>query len=159
VSRTLLLIEFFLQFLDLTPQLLVLQCVPIDLELGRVQVAALFVVPLGQLLDLALSQKQFALELVLLLFQTGALPSVLGPHLLQLAELLSKSFEHGVFFLHVACLSVHESAQVHLLFFLLMSPLILFVSQLLQSALSIPLALLCLLDLHPNLIIQVLVLL
>ena len=57
------------------------------------------------------------------MFQAGALPPILGPHLLQLAKLLSQSFEHGVFFFHVARLGVHESTHVHLLFFLLVSSL------------------------------------
>ena len=57
MHRIFLLVELFLEFLDLTPQRLVLESVPVYFKLSGIQSASFFVVPLGQLLDLAFSQE------------------------------------------------------------------------------------------------------
>ena len=57
MHRIFLLVELFLEFLDLTPQRLVLENVPVYFKLSGIQSASFFVVPLGQLLDLAFSQE------------------------------------------------------------------------------------------------------
>ena len=123
VHRALLVFEFLLKLFDFAPELLILEHDAVDLELGRIEPTALFVIPLCDLFDLALAQEELTLELVLSLFETCALSAVLGPRLLELAKLVAESFQHGVFLFHVTGLGVHETAQMELLLLLLVSSL------------------------------------